>query len=404
MDVIFARQAIFDADHAVRAYELYFRRPGDDGAVFDSAARATSEVILNAFVDLDIEAVTQGLPVLVNIPPSLLIQGVGRLLPSERAILHINGRDPVDDGAVRAVASLAATGYRVAIGDAVRFPALRALEPYAHLAKVGAADAESVRSRVGALVRRGIRPLATRLETHEAFAVARDAGAELFQGYFLRRPRPVTGRAARGHGITLVRLLAELHAPDAEVSDLERVISSDIGLSYGLLRMVNSALYSLRREVSSIRHALTLLGIRRVRQWASLMVLAGVDDKPDELYNIALVRGRMCEQLARASGTADVQPFFIVGLFSLLDAILDRPLPELIDELPLAPEVAAAVLEGRGPAGAALSCVLAQEECRLDDVAFPGLDEWAIQDAYLEAITWAAEVQNQIAQTRPVVA
>ena len=167
-------------------------------------------------------------------------------------------------------------------------------------------------------------------------------------------------------------------------------------MSYKLLRCINSAFYSLPRKVESIRQAIVILGMQWLKTWVSLMVLANIDDKPRELMMTAMVRAKMCELLATAVAQKDVERFFITGLFSVLDAMMDRPLDELLKTLPLSDDISAALLHQQGPLGAALQCVLAYDRGHWDEVHYQNLSTSEITQTYLGAVAWAGQVAQAL--------
>jgi EAL and modified HD-GYP domain-containing signal transduction protein len=206
----------------------------------------------------------------------------------------------------------------------------------------------------------------------------------------------VRGQRTPANRLTALRLLARLQDPEIEFDELEAIISRDVSLSYKLLRLINAAIYSLPKKVESIRQALLLLGIKFITSWVSLITLTGMSDKPQELMVTALVRGKMCELLAQALQLASKEAYFTIGLFSVLDAMLDTPMPEVLKLLPLVEEVSDALLYYKGIGGQILHCVLAYERGNWDEVECPGLDRRLIKDVYLQAIAWAAEVSREL--------
>ena len=162
-------------------------------------------------------------------------------------------------------------------------------------------------------------------------------------------------------GLGSLRRLGELTAGDVSFEDLERIIGSDVGLSLKLLRYVNSAFFALPRTVGSVREALTLLGVRTVRRWATVMVISAIPDVPDELVAQGLRRARMCEVLAGSALPEERETLFTIGLFSVADALLDAPMAEVLDSLPFTDEIQAALLRREGPKGELLAAVIAYE-------------------------------------------
>ena len=181
------------------------------------------------------------------------------------------------------------------------------------------------------------------LESDHDYALAKEIGCTHFQGFFFARPRIVAGRRLQGNKLATLRLLSALHDPEVELQDVAGLVSQDATLSYKLLRFINSAGVGVAREVESIQQAVMFLGLQNLRRMVTLTTVASVEDKPGELFRAALIRGRLCELLCSACGAADTDSAFTVGLFSALDALLDRPLPELLEELPLAAETSSAV-------------------------------------------------------------
>ncbi len=175
----------------------------------------------------------------------------------------------------------------------------------------------------------------------------------------------------------------------------DELVSCDVGLCYRLLRYINSAFFSLPREVASIRQALVLLGQRNIRKWATLLVLADVDnDKPHELMVTGLIRARMCELLGAARGGLDGDTCFTTGLFSVVDAMMDSTMETILSELPLSEDIRQALLEQGGPAGEVLQAVLAFERGEIGQVAESLRESAPLQEAYLQAVAWARDVSG----------
>lgn len=396
-DLLFARQPMFDDRLDVIGYELFFRTPGSDRAVFVSPDRASSKVILNALVDLSATRLFGAHPVFLNVGPHLIESELVDCLPVERVVLELVGVDRPDNELPAALDHLARRGFQLALDFDGPIDVQAPLLPFVSWARINLTDdLADVEERRRLAVEHHATPIAARIETHEGLARARELGFRSFQGFFLSRPRVIMGRSPQAHQTTLMRLLAEFNAPGVTQQRLEEVIRTDVGMSFRLLKLINSAFYRLPREVSTIRQALALLGMRQTRQWLSLMALAGFDDKPTELFHLALVRARMAELLACAVSDPDPARFFIGGLFSVLDAMLDRPLDDILDDMPISDEIRAALLDGEGIVGQAVRCVVAQERCEVTGLSFQGLDQAVIQDAWLDAIDWSGDVASSL--------
>jgi EAL and modified HD-GYP domain-containing signal transduction protein len=193
----------------------------------------------------------------------------------------------------------------------------------------------------------------------------------------------------------LLQLLVELQDPDITIEQLAETINHDVGLSYKLLRFINSAFFGIPREISNIKQAIVLLGQNKIKTWASLLVLSGVEDKPNELKLAAMLRAKMCEYLAKYyKGDADT--FFAAGLFSTIDALMNKPLSQVVEQLPLSSELSTALIEHKGPAGLALNDVINYEQARWDLVNKSPIPIEILARIYLDALDWTDEVNKQL--------
>jgi EAL and modified HD-GYP domain-containing signal transduction protein len=282
-------------------------------------------------------------------------------------------------------------GFRIVL-DEFRFdPDLEALLARADIVKldvVGLGHHETL-AELERLRGRKVRTLAEGIDSEDVFEVFRDAGVDLFQGLFYERPNLAAGVALPvGHGAAL-GALHQLQSKGADFDALEEIIRRDVALSYRLLRHVNSAFFSLPRTVGSIREALMLLGTRAVRQWAVALVLSGLEHRPHALLATALVRARTCELVLAPYDKESAGHGFTAGMFSLLDAILGAPMDEILAELPLAPQVEAAITRHEGVAGKALAKAIAYERGDFDAPELAGHARNALTIAYSDAVQWA---------------
>jgi EAL and modified HD-GYP domain-containing signal transduction protein len=236
--------------------------------------------------------------------------------------------------------------------------------------------------------------LARGVEQHDELETCLGLGFDLLQGYFICQPRVVSETGLEVMDVNRVRLIARLHDEDVDFDDLQEIIGRDIALSYNLLRFINSAFFALPRRVESIRDALVLLGAINVRKWATLMALAESHDKPRELVVTGLVRARMCELLAGVYHHRDVEGAFTTGLFSVVDALTDRSMVELLSTLPLSREIIEALLKYEGIKGRILRAAVAYERGNFGELGDLPPTRTPLSDLYAQAVDWATEASG----------
>jgi EAL and modified HD-GYP domain-containing signal transduction protein len=239
--------------------------------------------------------------------------------------------------------------------------------------------------------------VAEKVETREMFEETLALGYHFFQGYFFSRPTIVAAKDVKGYKLHYFEILKEIHQPDIDFDRLDDIFKREMSLTYKLLRYINSVFFGWRSRVNSVRRALVLLGEKEVKRWASFIVMASMaQDKPDELLIQAVVRARFCEMLAPRTALADRAPdLFLMGLFSAIDAILDRPLPEILADLPIAEDLRAALLGDNINLRWLLHYGKAYEKGNWDEMArnasLLALDEEDIPAVYLEAVEWGTK-------------
>jgi c-di-GMP-related signal transduction protein len=411
MDVLVARQAIFDRDRRVYGYELLFRsQPGQNEFDGTEAGLATRQVLANSLLVIGLENLVGAKKAFVNFGRGPLLQGWHSALPRESTVIELLESVEPDPEVIEACRKLRGQGYQVALDDFVYRPGCEELLEVADLVKI---EIQSMpRPEQKLLVRacrgRGLETLAEKVETYEEFEWAREAGYDYFQGYFFARPVVMRGRQIPAAKLHCLRLLQEAHRPELDFERLEKLILEDVSLSYQLLRYVNSPLFALTSRIRSIRQALMFFGENDLRKWIALATLARTaEDKPGELIRHSLVRARFCESLAVEKGLK--QSAFLMGLFSFLDALIDRPLQETLSEISLAPEITA-VLSGQAPPDDPLALIY--DLARAYEVAdWPGVEEVArrlgvavngLGEVYCAAAGWAAQVLEPAPVAQPV--
>ena len=385
-EVLFARQPILDADSRLAGYELLYR-----GESQDSPHAATSRVAASALSDLGLRQATGGAPAFLNVTTEFLLAMDPLPFRPEGVVLEIAADRVPDQPLIERLRRLRQHSYMLALDGYAGQPSAEPLLDLAQLAKVdarGAAPAQ-LAGLVAKLRGRGIRPVANGVDSHIDHDHCVDAGFELFQGDFVCRPREIIGHNVPTASIGALRLAAGISAADTSVDELEKAIALDPGLSVRLLRFVNSAAFSLRHQIKSVRQAIVLLGPRTVRQWAMLLLLSGIDERRGPLLVTALSRGRTCEAIARRLGADDVEAYFFTGMLSIVDALLDKPMDDAVADLPLAEDIVAALVRRAGGKGRTLSMAEACERGAWDEAALPSLDASELAVLHVEALAWA---------------
>ena len=390
-----ARQPILDHRSEVFGYELLYRAEVADAACTGGTSEASARVLSNTLAGVGLETLADGRRAFLNLSRDVLLSDAGSLFAPGHVVLELLEDVEVTPEVMAMCKSLHERGYALALDDFTPGSAAEALLPLAKFVKLDvlALTAETLRAHAPRLRDQGVSVVAEKVETEEMFEWARDAGCTFFQGYYFCRPRTISMQALSATQLTRMQLLAALYQPDASIPHVEDLLKRDVSLSYRVLRCVNSAGFGLRREIGSIREGLVLLGLDQIRKWASLWALAGLNRGPSELVTMTVVRARACELMGLALGQPDRGAgFFLLGLCSLLDALLQRPLAQVIADLPLADELRAALLGQPNTARQVLDAVIAHEQGRWLDAAeltaALGLGTDALPAAFADALVW----------------
>ena len=391
--VYLGRQPIYGPGREICSYELLYRRAlGDTAAHIGDASQATADVMLKVILEIGLDKVAPERPVFINHPRALL--GMNPILPPDRCVVEVLEDVPGDEDTVAAVARLRKLGYRIALDDFVFRPDLVPLIELADYVKLDfrALGESGFREQMRLLSRFAAKVVAEKIESEDEFRYCKALGCTLFQGYYLRKPDLLVGRRIPTNKMSVLSLLAECTNLDTSAGVIAGIIARDAALTYGLLRLANSALYRRRSEIRSPAQAVTLLGMDFVFRWATLLAMAGNDDCPAGYLEAALQRARMCELVAGIHGCAATEAY-ITGLLSALDSVLNAHLSQLIAPLPIDSRFKRALLDREGALGAVLDTVTGYEagEWRPD-----GDSSGALQQAFWDAAEYARAMIGQI--------
>jgi c-di-GMP-related signal transduction protein len=330
-----ARQPIVDRDEKVFGYELLFRDGLENtfhGDV-DEASRAT----LDRSLLMGLDVLCDGRRAFVNCTRDTLMKGLVTLLPSATTVVEVLESVPADPQVVAVCQSLKEAGYTLALDDYVASDPREALAEMADIIKVEMqlTTEEQQAAMIKRFGRGNCRMLAEKIETQAEFVRARDQGFVYFQGYFFRRPEMMNTHDMPANRMNYLRMLQEVSRPELDVRALEKLVKAEASVCYRLLRYLNSSMFAFQNEIHSVRHALSILGERDVRRWVRLVAAVGAgQERTSDLVLSALVRGQFGEFLAPhvPHGESDL---FLLGLLSLIDAMLEMPMAEVLEKIPL---------------------------------------------------------------------
>lgn len=403
LDAFVARQPIFNARREAHGYELLFRSGVANQFEHPDGDQASARVIANSVLLMGMEKMTGGRPAFINFTRDTLVQGYATLLPRDRVVVEILEDVAPDAEVIAACRQLKQKGYVLALDDFVCSDLANPLLDLADIVKVDfLATSPAEREQVArALKGRVPALLAEKLEDRAAFDEAAALGYRYFQGYFLSRPVIVAEKDVPGFKLHYLKLLREVNRPELDFDAFADVLAQDAALTYKLLRYINSPYFGTRREIASIPQALGLLGESAVKKWTSVVALAGIaSDQPLELAVTSLVRARFCEALAPEAGVEPrARDLFMLGLFSQLDALMGRPLPELLRELTIPNDVKHALLGGENRLRNVFECAVSYERARWPEMARSAerldLAEPVVPPVYGEAVQWARETLSR---------
>lgn len=398
LDVLMARQPIYSKSQDIVAFELLFRgKEGEDISTIKDEV-ATFDVVVNTYANVTAADGKRSLPCYLKVTDEVLLNGSLPDLPPALFSLEILGRSNITPAFVDKVAALAKQGYRIVLAD--YDPQDSRFEPLLNVIHVLKLDIQLLGlDAIGGIIQR-LRPfqldlLADKVETKEEFRRCLEMGFSLYQGYFLGRPEPVKGKKISGNKVVLLQLLAELNNEDATGASLEQIAINDAALTYKILRVVNSAAFATPKEISSLSHAITLLGLEQIRRWILLFLTTSSEDRPNELTRNMLIRGRMCELLAEIAGYEDSMNFFIVGLLSQLDAMFNIEMQELLKDVALSQDIKSALLHYTGTLGDVLKDVEHYERGEFDQLS-KGIEKPFYEVAYRHSLKWAEQVMSAL--------
>jgi EAL and modified HD-GYP domain-containing signal transduction protein len=391
------RQAIFDRRLNVVGYELLYRDSDENRAQFDDVTQASAATILNAFVELGLDNLVGNVPAFVNLSAEFLLGEIPIPLPPERTVIEVLEDIPVTPELIDSLRGLRARGYKIALDDFLLTDETRPLLAVANIIKVNVLEVprDDIAAQYAELKPSGAILLAEKISTHDELVFLRDLGFYYFQGYFLEMPIISRTKRLPHDRAKLLRLLSTLYGQRLDLRSIEGLVAAEVGLGVRLLKLANSTALSRGAPIGSLQQAMARLGVQQVASLIVLILASGFDDKPVELARQVLIRARMCEQLARGA-TIPADEMFTAGLLSLLDAILDRPLAEIIAQLPLSALVREALEGGASRPARIVDTARHQNRGDLSSLAGTGFTAQAVFMAWYDAVRWADDIIRRL--------
>ncbi len=396
MDIYVARQPIFDIKKCIFGYELLFRTDMANFFPEIEGNSATSQLLSNSFLNIGIEKIAGSNLAFINFTQELLLKQLPLMFSQDRLVVEILENVQPDVAVIEACQEIALNGFIIVLDDFFYKPSLEPLIEVADIIKIDikATPLEEIGELVKKMTERGVDLLAEKVETHDEYKKALKMGFRYFQGFFFSKPEVLLGKEISTPQMQLLEIMAEVNKEDFEFNRLEKMIVRDASISYKLMRLINSAFFKRAKEISSIRQAIVMIGEAGIRRFLSLISMAGLAaNKPDELIRVSLVRAKFCELLGNHSGNGEPSELFTLGLFSLIDAIMDDSMENLMSQIPLSGNIKEALISGTGDLSGYLSLVESYERGywgEIEEAAnIIGIDQGDLPRQYMESLSWA---------------
>lgn len=394
MDVYVARQAIFDINKEVIAYELLFRNNKINKFVPVENSNPTLNVIRNSFSVIGFDKVTGGKRAFINFDEELIKLGLIEAFPKDCIAIEVLETVHPDNKVVECCKRLKEKGYIIALDDFQYNEEFDELMNYVDIIKVDflLTKGKERKEIMYKIRNKNVKFLAEKVETEEDYKEAVRYGYSYFQGYFFCKPVIISGKDISGYKLTYINLINELNKSDVNIKNVENLIKNDVSLSYKLLKSVNSAYYGFKREITSIGDAIIIIGIEELKKWIFIITLQNMGEgSVDELVKVSLLRASFGELLSRKI-QYKISSFdaFLAGMFSLIDALMNMPIEKILSELPVSKDVKEALLEKDNMISELLELIIKYENGEWEEVSELahkfGLDEDFVSGCYLEAV------------------
>jgi c-di-GMP-related signal transduction protein len=401
LDIFIARQPIFDDLQKVIAYELLFRDSSENKFNSSNQNAASIDVLNDLLIHIGYDKLIHNKPAFINFTYDLLLSDIVLLLDKEKVVIEILEDVKIDQKILNRCAELKKMGFKLALDDYIYKTGESELFKYIDILKVDFMDTtESERYEIVELVKdRGIKLLAEKVETYEEFKIAKECGFSYFQGFFFKKPEMIRGKKIPNNVALHFKIIAELNKEPCNFSKIEELSKKDSSIVHRILKLINSAAIAVRQEIKSLKQAFVLLGSENLYRWFLLLLVKdSKKNKPTELVINAVIRGFFCEELAMHDKSLKKRrsEAFILGCISLLDAVLDMRMEDILESLPIHKDIKDALLLKKNKFGELLKIVELYESANwrklIKLLAKKDITEKQLFDIYLKSINKAYTV------------
>ncbi|MDX8408930.1 MAG: HDOD domain-containing protein [Mariprofundales bacterium] len=399
-DIFVGRQPILDSNFKLVAYELLARLPSEKQTSNDAAE--TAQVLVHGLMDIGLNNLAGNNKVHINATGGFMLDDLVDRLPPATVSFELLEGTPITGELLDGIKSLKEQGYSIILDDFINAPQLASAIEFADVVKIHyQTSAHCLSEEVQQIRQYPVKLMIDGVDSHEIFEECKALHFDFYQGAFLCQPDLVKGTALPDNKMAVLRALQKVMSAEA-IEDVQEVVKQDVSLSYRLLKYINSASFGMKREIESINQALTLLGLKNIRRWLSLLSLASLgDNKPSELIKISLLRGRTLELIANDLSLKNPADYFILGMFSVLDALLDQPMKTALADIVLPDDIRNGLLKPDSKMGRMLTLIRFVEHNEWQQVEagcliVPNLDAHHIMQSYLQGIHWTEEQMQSL--------
>ena len=397
MDIYLGRQAIYDAKKKLVAYEILFRNSTINKFSADiDEEKATMKLISNCNT-IGLDKLTNNKRAFINFPQGSLLKDVATLLPKNIVVIEILETVEPNRDVIVYLTELKEKGYKIALDDVIDNIKVNEFKDLIDIYKIDFINTtKETRKKLIKDIKK-INPnavlVAEKVETEEEVIEAKENGYKLFQGFYFSKPTMIFGKDVPVRNLTCFNIMIELLNDDFNVDTIEDIIKSDVGVSYKLLKFLNSATFAFVQKIKSIKQAIALLGKNELKKWLALILISEMNNgQDDEITKDTILRSRFCELIEEKIQPKKKPQAFMVGLFSNLDLFMNKDMSEIMNELPIEDEVKCALLGDECQLKDILELALAYEHMEVEKIDFYvqklGFDNAELANVYMESLEW----------------